>query len=97
MNVQDAAARGIATGQRVRIFNQAGTTVLPAFVTDRIAPGVVSIQEGAWFTPDADGVDSKGCANAVTLDRSAPSGATTYNTNYVQIAQDSCQTAAGTA
>ena len=33
----------------------AARTVLPARVTDRIAPGVVSIKEGAWFTPDADG------------------------------------------
>ena len=55
LNTQDAAARGIVHGQRVRIFNAQGATVLPAFVTDRIAPGVISIKEGAWFTPDAAG------------------------------------------
>ena len=33
----------------------AAPIVLPARVTDRIAPGVVSIKEGAWFTPDGDG------------------------------------------
>ena len=53
--------------------------------SDRIAAGVVSIKEGAWFTPDQTGTDTKGCANALTADRSAPCGATTYNTNYVQI------------
>ena len=55
INTADAAARGIADGQTVRVFNERGATVLPARVTDRIAPGVVSIKEGAWFTPDAAG------------------------------------------
>jgi anaerobic selenocysteine-containing dehydrogenase len=45
----------------------------------------VSIKEGAWFTPGADGTDTQGCANALTADRSAPCGATTYNTNQVQV------------
>ena len=73
LNVEDAAARGIVNGQRVRVFNDQGATVLPALVTDRIAPGVVSIKEGAWFTPDATGTDTKGCANALAMDRSARS------------------------
>jgi anaerobic dimethyl sulfoxide reductase subunit A len=81
----DAAARGIVDGQRVRIFNDVGATMLPAEVTDRIAQGVVSIKEGAWFTPDAGGVDTTGCANVLTTDRAAPCGATTYNTNQVEI------------
>jgi anaerobic dimethyl sulfoxide reductase subunit A len=81
----DAAARGIASGQHVRVFSAHGATVLPVTVTDRIATGVVSIKEGAWFTPDATGTDTQGCANALTQDRAAPSGATTYNTNNVEI------------
>lgn len=81
----DAAERGIADGQKVRVFNDIGATVLPAQITDRIAPGVVSIKEGAWYTPGPDGVDSRGCANVLTTDRSAPCGATTYNTNQVEI------------
>ena len=85
LHTADAAARGIADGQRVRVFNDRGATVLPAKVTDRIAPGVVSIREGAWFTPDERGDDGKGCANVLTDDRSAPCGATTYNTCLVQV------------
>ena len=81
----DAAARGIHDGQMVRIMSAQGATVLPARVTEDIAPGVVSIKEGAWFTPDAENADTTGCANALTLDRSAPSGATTYNTNCVEV------------
>ncbi len=86
MHPADAAARGLAPSQRVRIFNGRGATVLPVRITDRIAPGVVSIKEGAWFTPDEGGVDQRGCANVLTDDRSAPCGATTYNTCLVEVA-----------
>jgi anaerobic dimethyl sulfoxide reductase subunit A len=48
---------------------------------------VVSIKEGAWFAPDASGTDIGGCANALADDRAAPSGATTYNTNLVEVAR----------
>ena len=82
----DAAARGIVDGQRVRVFNARGATVLPARVTDRIAPGVVSIKEGAWFALDATGQDTRGCANVLTADRASPAGASTYNTCSVDIA-----------
>jgi anaerobic dimethyl sulfoxide reductase subunit A len=81
----DAAARGIADGDRVRVFNDVGATVIPAEVTDRVMPGVASIKEGAWFLPRVDGVDGGGCANAITTDRASPCGATTYNTNQVEI------------
>jgi anaerobic dimethyl sulfoxide reductase subunit A len=81
----DAARRGIADGQRVRVFNHRGSTVLPARVTDRIAPGVVSIKEGAWFTPGGDGTDTRGCANVLTADRASPAAATTYNTCRVEV------------
>jgi anaerobic dimethyl sulfoxide reductase subunit A len=85
MHPDDAVVRGIVEGQSVRVFNDIGSTILPAQVTDRIAPGVVSIKEGAWYTPDPQGTDSQGCANVLTTDRAAPCGATTYNTNQVQI------------
>jgi anaerobic dimethyl sulfoxide reductase subunit A len=85
LHPEDARARGILDGERVRIFNDRGATVLPARVTTRIARGTVSIKEGAWFTPDAAGTDTKGCANVLTDDRSAPCGATTYNTNQVDV------------
>jgi anaerobic dimethyl sulfoxide reductase subunit A len=85
MNTEDAAARGITNGQTVRVYNDRGSTLLPVKVTSRIAPGVVSIKEGAWFTPDGKGRDTRGCANVLAEDRSAPSGATTYNTNLVEV------------
>ena len=45
---------------------------------------MVSIKEGAWFTPDADGTDTKGCAAVLAESRSAP--CETYNTNIVEAA-----------
>ncbi len=85
LHPSDAAARGIVDGQQVQVINERGVTVLPVRVTERIAPGVASIKEGAWFTPDERGVDQRGCANVLTDDRSAPCGATTYNTCFVEV------------
>jgi len=85
MHPDDAAARGIADGQRVRVFNDRGATVLPVRVTDRIAPGVVSIKEGAWFTPDASGQDTRGCANVLIADAASPAGASAYNSTLVEV------------
>ncbi len=82
----DAQARGIADGQRVRVFNERGATELAARVTDRIAPGVVGIKEGAWFALDADGHDSRGCSNMLTSDRASPAGASPFNTCFVEVA-----------
>jgi anaerobic dimethyl sulfoxide reductase subunit A len=93
LNPRDAEARGIGDGQIVRVFNAQGATRLVARVTDDIAPGVVSLKEGAWFTPDSDGTDSEGCGNALTIDRAAPSGATTYNTNFVEVQPTNLDTA----
>jgi anaerobic dimethyl sulfoxide reductase subunit A len=81
----DAAARGIADGQRVAVFNDRGRTLIPARVTDRVARGVVSIKEGAWFSLDASGQDTRGCSNLLTPDLSSPAGATPFNSCFVEI------------
>jgi DmsA/YnfE family anaerobic dimethyl sulfoxide reductase A subunit len=85
MHPGDAAARGIEDGARVRVYNGRGATVLPARVTDRIAPGVVSIKEGAWFALDAQGLDTRGCANLLTPDAASPAGATPFNSTFVEV------------
>ena len=86
LHSDDARARGIADGQRVRVFNDRGATELVVRVTDRIAPGVVSIKEGAWFTLDAAGLDTHGCSNMLTPDRASPAGASPFNTCFVEVA-----------
>jgi hypothetical protein len=47
---------------------------------------VVSIKEGAWFTPDAAGADTRGCANVLTAARTSPAGAAPFNSSFVDVA-----------
>jgi anaerobic dimethyl sulfoxide reductase subunit A len=70
----------------VRVFNDRGATELAVRVTERIAPGVVSIKEGAWFALDAGGRDTGGCANMLTPDLASPAGASPFNTCFVEVA-----------
>jgi anaerobic dimethyl sulfoxide reductase subunit A len=86
LHPDDARVRGIEDGQRVRVFNGRGATELPVRVTERIAPGVVSIKEGAWFALDAHGRDTHGCANMLTPDQASPAGAAPFNTCFVDVA-----------
>ena len=61
INPLDAGPRGITHGDVVRIYNQIGQTEVPAKVTPRIMPGVLSLPQGAWYTPDENGIDKNGC------------------------------------
>jgi anaerobic dimethyl sulfoxide reductase subunit A len=72
INPIDAAARDIHDGDLVRVWNERGELVIPARVTPRILPGVVDIPQGAWWKPDADGVDHGGCINVLTSHRWTP-------------------------
>ena len=51
INTRDARAKDIANGDQVFVYNDRGTIRLPARVTDRIAPGVLSVPQGAWYRP----------------------------------------------
>ena len=66
INTLDAAARGIANDDLVEVFNDRGRIRIPAKVTARILPGVMSVPQGAWFSPDKDGVDVGGAVNTLT-------------------------------
>lgn len=85
INSRDAEARGIKDGDRVRVFNDRGTIIVPVRVVETIMPGVVDLPQGAWYTPDERGVDHGGCANVLSLDRPSPGGALPSNTALVQI------------
>ncbi len=58
----DAAARGIADGDVVRVFNDRGQMLAGAVVTDRIRPGVIRVNEGGWYDPVEPGADGTLCA-----------------------------------
>ncbi|QTE28288.1 DMSO/selenate family reductase complex A subunit [Pengzhenrongella sicca] len=66
INSSDAKARGIENDDLVEVFNDRGRIRVPAKVTARILPGVMSVPQGAWFAPDKDGVDTGGAMNTLT-------------------------------
>jgi biotin/methionine sulfoxide reductase len=59
----DAAARGIADGDVVRLVNDRGACLAGARVTDGVMPGVVQLPTGAWFDPVDPGADRPFCAH----------------------------------
>lgn len=85
INSSDAEARGIKHGDMVRVFNDRGETRIPARVTERIMPGVASLPQGAWYTPDENGIDHGGSANMLTRNVTSPAGAFPGHTALVQI------------
>jgi anaerobic dimethyl sulfoxide reductase subunit A len=48
MHPEDAAARRIREGQRVRVWNERGTVTYRARLTDRLLPGMVAAPFGNW-------------------------------------------------
>lgn len=47
----DAAKRGIKDGQVVRLFNDRGSCLAGAIVSEAVMPGVVQLSTGAWYQP----------------------------------------------
>lgn len=57
ISTTDAKARGIRDGDRVQVYNDRGTVVMPAYVTSRLMPGIIVIHHGGKYVPDESGVD----------------------------------------
>ena len=68
MHPDDAAARGIATGDLVRVFNTRGAAQARARVSDEIRAGVVALPTGAWYGDPGNGIDPHGNPNVLTRD-----------------------------
>jgi trimethylamine-N-oxide reductase (cytochrome c) len=70
LGTDDARARGIATHDLVKVFNDRGAVLCAALVTERLRPGVVHGCESAAVyapmgTPGAS-VDRGGCLNLLS-------------------------------
>jgi anaerobic selenocysteine-containing dehydrogenase len=62
IDAEDAAARGIGDGDKVRVYNDRGAFVVTARITDRTRPGVVVAPSIWWRKLSPDGTN----ANMVT-------------------------------
>jgi anaerobic selenocysteine-containing dehydrogenase len=70
LHENDAAARGISAGHRVRIYNDRGSCVLAARIDGSVAPGVVCARAVRWSKLAPDGRN----VNALTSDRLTDAG-----------------------
>ena len=69
----DAARARDPDGDVVRVFNDRGSCLAGAVVTDAVRPGVVQLATGAWYDPldpaDPDAMCVHGNPNVLTFDR----------------------------
>ncbi|HEV7428650.1 MAG TPA: molybdopterin oxidoreductase family protein [Thermoanaerobaculia bacterium] len=82
IHADDAQARSIADGARVKIFNDRGTFTADAVVTDRVRPGVVSAQSVWWGRLTSDGANANQTTSQALTDIGR--GATFYD-NLVEV------------
>ena len=72
LHPDDAAARGIAAGDVVRVFNDRGACLAGAVLSTDVRPGVVQLPTGAWYTPadpaTAGSMCLQGNPNVLTAD-----------------------------
>ncbi len=79
----DAAARGIADGEAVRVFNSLGEVQCPAAVSIDVPPGTVSLPKGLWRKSTYNGLT----ANALAPDTLTDIGeGACFNDARVQVA-----------
>ena len=73
MHPQDAAARALADGDVVRVFNDRGSCLAGVVVDDALRPDIVQLPTGAWYDPqdpaDPDAMCVHGNPNVLTDDR----------------------------
>jgi biotin/methionine sulfoxide reductase len=69
---RDAAARGIAAGDIVRIYNDRGACLAGAVLSEALRPGVAQLSTGAWYDPDDPAAEAPLCVhgnpNVLTAD-----------------------------
>ncbi|GAA3442576.1 molybdopterin-containing oxidoreductase family protein [Planomonospora venezuelensis] len=82
VNPADAAARGLASGRRARVFNGSGAFEAEVEISDRVRPGVVAAPKGNWpkLSPGGAGVNAVVDARDADLGRGA-----VYHDNLVEI------------
>jgi anaerobic selenocysteine-containing dehydrogenase len=84
LSASDAASRGIAAGDEVRVFNHRASLTLPARIGTTVRPGVVAVPFGWGGADHADGKT----ANALTSDTpTSYGGGVAYSDTMVEVAR----------
>ena len=67
LNTKTAEERGIKHGDVIKVYNERGTVLCGAYVTERLVPDVVYVDHGSRFDPiDAETLDRGGAINLIT-------------------------------
>jgi anaerobic selenocysteine-containing dehydrogenase len=83
IDAADAVDRGIADGDTVRVWNDRGSLLLTARVSERLRPGVASTPFGWWMKDETGGQ----VANSLTNDTLADwGGGVAYHDTLVEVA-----------
>lgn len=79
ISLADANARGIKDNDLVRVHNDIGEMIIPAYVTSRVVPGTIFIFHGGWYNPSEtksqlmpDGIDVGGAPNLLIHNEDLP-------------------------
>ncbi|HEX2574417.1 MAG TPA: molybdopterin-dependent oxidoreductase [Polyangia bacterium] len=92
LHPDDAAARGIADGDTVRVFNELGEVVCRAQLSDKVRPGVVSMPKGAWMKSSKNGRTSTVLCPATA---NVVGGGACFNDARVEVARLAASPGAG--
>ena len=86
MHPKDAAVRGLEDGEEVFVWNDRGSLTVPVRITEDILPGVTALSQGAWHTPDENGIDRNGSINVLTSLAPTPyARGNAQHTNLVEV------------
>ncbi len=69
MHPTEAAVRGLAEGDIIRVYNDRGACLAGLSISDAIAPGILQLATGAWYDPDETGMCKHGNPNVLTHDK----------------------------
>ena len=67
MHPATAEEQGICHGDIIKVFNERGTVLCAAYVTERLIPKAIYVDHGSRFDPiDAEAIDRGGAINLIT-------------------------------
>ena len=86
LNKSDAKRLNISQDDTVLITSEYGKTLRPAFITETLMPGVVSLPHGPWVSMDEnDEIDKAGAENIIAGSFATGLGTEGYNTQVVNV------------